>query len=69
MTTLINFFKKKQEVHAPKYDIDVWWDDDIKLWVATYKDEYNNQRGDAGYGATKHAAELDVAYQNYDTEI
>ena len=65
---MFNFFKKQKTI-SKKYEVDTRRDPDIKLWVSTFKDEEGNQKGVAGYGTTKAAAELDLHYQNHDTEI
>ena len=65
---MFNLFKT-QKTNSEKYKIDTRRDPDIKLWVSTFKDKEGNQKGVAGYGTTKSAAELDLHYQNYDMEL
>lgn len=41
----------------------VWYDQNLRLWTAVYKDSAGNQVGNAGYGTTKNNAVEDVKYQ------
>jgi hypothetical protein len=54
---------------APNYIVDSRRDQNINLWVSTFKDKDGNQKGVAGYGTTKASAELDLHYQNHDMKI
>ena len=43
--------------------IDVWYNRNIRLWTAIYKDADSNQIGNAGFGISKKAAIEDLEYQ------
>ena len=56
--------RPKTEIVIPDYE--VWFNLDEKLWTAQFKDKYDNQIGDAGFGTNRQSALDDLFYVNVD---
>ena len=58
------FGKPTTNTKPPKYE--AWYNADIKLWTAQFKNDSGDQIGSAGFGANKSSAIEDLFYQNID---
>lgn len=56
--------KPKSTIAMPECDI--WYNKEINLWTAQFKDAEGNQIGNSGFGVTKDEAKNDLLYQNID---
>jgi hypothetical protein len=56
--------KPKAATKTPKYES--WYNSDIRLWTAQFKNDSGDQIGSAGFGANKSSAIEDLFYQNID---